>query len=268
MKAGLLIALMLAAAMPAQQGRGIGRLGERYSRREPAGLTTDQRIAYWEKRVKEADGETGTMPTWPARFAKNRETTDFSYVDRASSLIDRALTADPDNYEALRLRVEVAMNHHRFPQVIEYSEKLIERNPGDTGTIGLLGDALMEMGRYEDAEREYKRMLDLSGSLFTYNRYAYYLFVTGKKAEALAWMAQAVEAGSRLPEHEAWCLVEFGDMLFKTGQVELAESMYNRAITKLPTYHRANAALGRLQASRNKISTAMSYFQKAQASVP
>ena len=130
--------------------------------------------------------------------------------------MDRVLTADPGNYSALRLRLEVAMNYHRFLRVIDYAEQLLERNPSDAGVTGLMGDAVMEMGRYDEAGRIYKRMTDLGGNLFSYNRYAYYLFVTGKTAEALAWMMQAVDSGSSQPENEAWCLVELGDLLFKT----------------------------------------------------
>ena len=55
---------------------------------------------------------------------KTRETNNGSWLERATSLIDRVLTKSADNYEALRLRIEVAMSHHRFPRVIEYAVKI------------------------------------------------------------------------------------------------------------------------------------------------
>jgi len=253
----------------AQRDAPLSGLRERYKRNETAGMTTGQRIAFWEQKVK-ADGKNvDALLSLAASFLqKNRETTDFSYVDRASGLVDRVLTIQPDHYGALRLRLEVAMNYHRFPRVIELADQLLERNPSDAGVTGLQGDALMEMGWYDEAGRLYSRMLDLGGNLFSYNRFAYHRFVTGKTDEALTWMAQAAQAGSAEPENEAWCLVELGDLLFKTGQTKEAESTYQRALQKARNYHRANAALGRLVAARREIKPAIAYFQAAQAAVP
>jgi tetratricopeptide (TPR) repeat protein len=113
----------------------------------------------------------------------------------------------------------------------------------------MLGDSLMEMGQYAAAETAYHRMLELGPNLASYNRMAYHRFVTGQSAEALAWMNMAVEAGSKIPENLAWCLVEFGDMLFKTGHIQQARAAYDRALETLPGYHRAYAALGRFYAA-------------------
>lgn len=240
-----------------------------YRRRETAGMTASQRVAFWEQKVKANGKDVEALLQLAAAFLqKNRETTDFSYVDRASSLLDRVLTITPDNYDALRLRLEVAMNHHRFARAVDYAAQLLERNPSDSGVTGLEGDALMEMGKYEEAGRLYSRMLELGGNLFSYNRCAYHRFVTGKTDEALGWMSQAVQAGSPEPENEAWCLVEFGDMLFKTGKIEAAESAYTRSLAKVPGYHRAKAAQGRLIAARGDLKKAIPYFQSAQDAVP
>jgi tetratricopeptide (TPR) repeat protein len=132
----------------------------------------------------------------------------------------------------------------------------------------MLGDSLMEMGQYEAADHAYRRMLTLSPNLASYNRIAYQRFVVGDIDQALAWMATAVEAGSTIPENLAWCLVEFGDMLFKTGRVEDAHTAYERALELLPGYHRALAALGREYAAAGKFDTAAESFKKAQSVIP
>jgi tetratricopeptide (TPR) repeat protein len=111
-------------------------------------------------------------------------------------------------------------------------------------------------------------MLELSPNLFSYNRVAYHRFVTGSAPEALSWMNQAVRAGSDSPENQAWCLVEFGDLLFKTGHLEDARTAYKQALSTFPGYHRANAALGRLLAAEGDYSQAIEHVKKAQASVP
>jgi tetratricopeptide (TPR) repeat protein len=81
-------------------------------------------------------------------------------------------------------------------------------------------------------------------------------------------MNLAVQAGSKIPENLAWCLVEFGDMLFKTGQIPEARTVYDRALQTLPGYHRAYAALGRFYAANADYPLAVENFKKAQAVIP
>jgi tetratricopeptide (TPR) repeat protein len=265
----LLFWLTGASAWCGQDDGAFSALRDRYARDETAGMSTDQKIAHWERQSKANPSSlTIALKLAGGFLQKTRETADFSYVDRASSLVDRVLTAEPENYQALRLRIQVAMNHHRFPKVVEYAQVLLERNPSDSGVTALLGDALMEMGQYDKAERAYTRLLDLRGDLISFNRYAWHRFVTGKREEALRWMAQAVASGSDERENEAWCLVEFGDMLFKTGHNDLAEQTYQRALASFQGYHRAHAALGRLLAAKGNIGRAIDHFRKAQATAP
>jgi predicted Zn-dependent protease len=126
----------------------------------------------------------------------------------------------------------------------------------------------MEMGQYAAAQRAYRRMLEIGPNLASYNRVAYHDFVTGHSGEALAWMNLAVQAGSQIPENLAWCLVEFGDMLFKSGHTQDAHTAYDRALETLPGYHRAYAALGRFYASTGEYQRAVENFKKAQAVIP
>jgi predicted Zn-dependent protease len=81
-------------------------------------------------------------------------------------------------------------------------------------------------------------------------------------------MSQAVQAGSPSRENKAWCLVEFGDMLFKIGRVADAETAYRQALHAFPGYHRANAALSRLLASAGDYKKAIASMLSAQMAVP
>jgi tetratricopeptide (TPR) repeat protein len=127
------------------------------------------------------------------------------------------LAADPKSYDAIRLRIEIETHRHNFPKAAELAQELTERNPSDTGSLGMLGDSLMEEGQYDAAGKVYRHMLELSPNLTSYNRVAYHDFVTGNSGQALSWMNLAVQAGSPIPENLAWCLVEFGDMLLRPG---------------------------------------------------
>jgi tetratricopeptide (TPR) repeat protein len=241
----------------------------RYRAVQGAHLSADERIAANEKLLKDAPNDPKVEAALASAFIqKLRETTDFAYLNRAAGLVEKMLAVDPRSYDAIRLSAEIETHRHNFPKSAQLASDLAERNPSDSGALGMLGDSLMEMGQYEAADRAYQRMLTLSPNLASYNRIAYQRFVTGDIDQALAWMATAVEAGSHIPENLAWCLVEFGDMLFKTGRVDDAHIAYERALQALPGYHRALAALGREYLAAGKFETAAESFKKAQSVIP
>lgn len=234
-----------------------------------AKLSADERIAVQEKKLKSEPNNPSLQSALALAFIqKMRETTDFAYLNRAASLVDEILAADPANYDGIRLSAEIETHRHNFPRAAELARRLMDRNPSDAGAMGILGDSLMEMGQYDAAGQVYERMLAGAPNLTSYNRIAYHRFVTGDLRKSVDWMAMAVQAGSPIPENLAWCLVEFGDMLFKTGRTADAHIAYTRALETLPGYHRAYAALGREFAAAGKFQEAEASFLKAQAVIP
>src|ERR1700681_3688735 len=104
-----------------------------------------------------------------AYIQKVRESADFTYLDRASKIIDGVLSADAGNYEAMRLRSEIEMERHHFAQVRDYSEELTKIAPDDTWNWGTLGDSLMELGEYDRAGQAYQKMLSLHPNQASFN---------------------------------------------------------------------------------------------------
>jgi tetratricopeptide (TPR) repeat protein len=232
-------------------------------------LNGDQQIAAYQKQAAAQPSNAHSQNLLASAYIqKVRESTDFTYLDRASKIIDSVLTADASNYEAMRLRSEIEMERHHFAQVADYSEELIKIAPDDAFNFGVLGDARMEMGQPDQAEKAYKRMLALRPNQASYNRAAYHRFVTGNAAEAIGLMNLAIAAGGWSPENTAWCLVELGRMYFKTGQLEPAEKAFSNALALFDGYHTANAGLGMVYAAQGKTDDAIGRYKRAQSSVP
>jgi len=232
-------------------------------------LPTDQRIAEYEKLLQHApEDPTVKLGLAKAFMQKLRETTDFAYLNRASALVEQVLKTAPADYDAIRILIEIETHRHNFPKAAELADKLVTRNPSDAGVLAMLGDSWMEMGRYDDAGSAYGHMLELGGNLASYNRVAWHEFVTGNREKALAWMNLAVQAGSTNPENLGWCMVEFGDLLFKSGFTEQARALYDSALEAFPRSHRAHAALGRLLAATGEYGRALEHFKRAQDMVP
>lgn len=225
-------------------------------------MKTDERIAYLEK--LSASDATFRSALAAAFMQKLRETGDIAYLSRASAVLDKA----PQSLQTDRLRLQIEMQMHHFPMVAEKAFALLQKEPSDATTLGLLGDSMMELGRYKEAGDAYHRMAALGGNMFSFNRLAYYEFVTGHPENALGWMAQAISAGSPAPENQAWCLSEMGDMLLKTGRETDAKQAYQWALKIFPGYHRAHAGMGRLLAAQGDSAGAIENLKAAQSVVP
>ena len=199
---------------------------------------------------------------------KVRETVDFGYLDRAERILKTVLLVDDGNYEALRMREVAELERHHFQAAADLAEALIPLHPGDPWSYGVLGDAAMEMGRYDRAGAAYQHMVSLRPDQSSLNRASWYEFVAGRPAQAIALMKQAIDSGARAPENTAWCLVDLGNLYFKTGDLDRASQSYGQAVRIFPGYHAAQAGLGRAYAARGDYQSAIAAYLKAQNSVP
>ena len=257
MKAALLCCIAVLCA-PAQPSKGF----------DGKPFTTDDRIKTFQEWVAADPSSTSNKTLLAAAYIqKTRETADSSYLDRAAKIIEGVLAKTRDR-EALRLRNLIELNRHNFAKVVEYATEMTQSAPGDPQTWGSLGDALMEMGRYEEAQTAFAKMLSLKRTLFSLNRMAHYRFVMGDAGGAIEMMSEAAREAVRFPENRAWCLTELGTMLFKTGKTAEAETAFVAAIGEFSQAHGAYAGLGAIRAAEGRIDEAIVNYRKAQSITP
>jgi len=230
---------------------------------------TDDRIKTFEKLLAVSPSDLKLQSGLiSAYLQKVRETSDFSYLNRASQIVDRILEKDGGSYTALRFENEIDLQRHEFKTVAERAQDILKYEPSDTGTWGNLGDALMELGEYQRAGEAYMKMFALRPGLGSYNRLAWHRFVTGDPVSSIALMREAIDAGDPAPENTAWCYAELGDMYFKTGKLNEASVAYGSALDLFPTLHRALAGLGQVEAAQGHTVSAIHYYERAQSIVP
>jgi tetratricopeptide (TPR) repeat protein len=203
-----------------------------------------------------------------AYIQKTRETTDYSYLDRAVSILNAILSGDSSNYEALRLMTETQLERHLFAQAAESSQALIRIDGADPWNWGTLGDSYIEMGDYEKAAVAYQKMVSLHPDLSSYNRAAHYRFLFGDTEGAVAIMKRAIQAGSAMPENVAWCMVDLGNIYWKTGQAELAKRTFIDALRTFSNQHTAYAGLAKTLAAAGDTAGAINNYLRAQQITP
>lgn len=265
--------LFIAAPLFAQQAtsadRILGALSDRSLAEHTAFMKTDDRIAMYSLMAK-------TKPDDPhyqvllagAYVQKTRETTDYSYLDRAAAILNSVLSDDRTNYEAQRLQVETLLERHEFSKAAEASRRLTRIGPSDPWNWGTLGDALTEMGEYNEAGDAYQKMVSLRPDLASYNRAAHFRFLYNDVPGAIAIMKKAIEAGSSSPENVAWCMVDLGNIYWKSGQLQEAGDSFANALRTFRGYHPAYAGLARVMAAQGDAAGAIENFKRAQAITP
>jgi tetratricopeptide (TPR) repeat protein len=204
-----------------------------------------------------------------ASIRKARESGDDSYYQRAERAIQHVLIHQPDASEALLLLAWTQTGQHRFAAALKTAERLRQRLPNDYQVYGLLGDAHIELGQYEQAASAWQRMIDLRPGPAAYSRIAYLRKLHGDLQGATEMMAMAVRSvSSRDPETYAWLLVQYGDLHFEQGRLKVAAAAYAKAHHVFPAYYRAVEAMARIRAAQQRYAEAIELYQQAVNIVP
>jgi tetratricopeptide (TPR) repeat protein len=269
MKTILFLACSALALAQSTSDRVIGALEDRRLSETVTSLSTDDRIKMYSAMAQaRADNLHYQVLLASAYVQKTRETTDYSYLDRAATVLANVLSLDSSNYEALRLLTETQLERHQFVAAVESSRRLTRIAPADSWNWGTLGDALIEIGDYDSAGEAYQKMVSLRPDLASYNRAAHFRFLYNDVDGAVAIMRRAIAAGSSAPENVAWCLVDLGGIYLKTGKINDAKKAFEDALRVFPNYHPAHAGLGRVLAQSDDTYGAIDHYLRAQQITP
>src|SRR4029079_19712760 len=166
-----------------------------------------------------------------------------SYYPRSEEALRRSLALEPRSYLALTGLAALAASRHRFEQARSLAEESVRLNPRSSEAYGVLGDSLVELGRYPHAFDSFNRMAALTPELASYSRVSYARELLGRPRAAIAAMKLAVVAGAGTEEPAAWALVQLGNLYYDGGRLLRAEQSYRAALARFPGYVHAQAAL-------------------------
>src|ERR1039458_3928758 len=112
-------ALLLCFAAASALAQSQDSVTARYRSGQAAHLSADRRIAAYEALLKDAPNDAKVQAALASPFIqKLRETTDFASLNRAATLVDRMLAADPRSYDGIRIGAEIETHRHNFPKEI------------------------------------------------------------------------------------------------------------------------------------------------------
>ncbi|HEU0114132.1 MAG TPA: tetratricopeptide repeat protein, partial [Thermomicrobiales bacterium] len=216
------------------------------------------------------DGNNGRAATLlgDAYLQKARETADPSYYPKAEQLFQHALAIDGQDFEAMVGLGTLALARHQFADGLQWGEQARAIDPYHAPALGVVADAQVELGRYDEAVRTIQAMVDLRPDLASYTRVSYIRELLGDRAGALAAMTEAATAGAGSAENVAWTQAQLGNVRFDGGDLAGAARAYDAALAALPGYPYALAGQAKIAAARGDLTSAADLYGQAVRAMP
>ena len=231
----------------------------------------DQEILHWQLAAKRLPGK---VEPWialgQAWVKKARQEADPGFYVNANACADVAEAVDPGGRLGRDLRALALLNDHRFEEARALEQAVLAEDPDDAQALGSLSDALLELGRFEEASRAAQAMMDLKPNLPSYSRASYFRWLQGDDLNAKRFVREAIDSGATTGDGEprAWTLVQAAQIFWHEGDYEGAEAGFDQALAQRPGYAPALAGKGRVAIARGDSARAAAYLAESYAASP
>jgi tetratricopeptide (TPR) repeat protein len=190
------------------------------------------------------------------------------YFPVADGLIAEVLRRQPENFEANVLKAGMMMTRHDFAGAKVTIEKAIVKNPYNSGAYGILCDANVELGKYDEAVAAVDKMMNARPDLRSYARASYLRELYGDRRGAIEAMKLAADAGASGQENREWALYNLGNIFLNWGKLDTAEFIYKGILEERPNYGFAMSGLAMVQSARKNYPAAIELLVKASQVLP
>jgi len=178
----------------------------------------------------------------------------------------RATLRHGTDYAARRMLSAVYLSQHRFRDALELALRAQRDEPQDAWNYATAGDALVELGRYDEAFDMFDKAVARRPDAGSYARIAYAKELTGDLQGALRVMAMAAEATAPQDvEGRAWAHTQLGLLSLQLGRLDEAERAFQHAEFLFPDHPYALIGRVRLAVARGQYADALQLVGRAPA---
>jgi tetratricopeptide (TPR) repeat protein len=203
-----------------------------------------------------------------ALLQRVRETADPSLYALAEAAFLTARELRPDDPLVGIGIGAMQLGRHEFAEALDTAQATLDLAPGDPSARGIVIDALIELGRYEEAFAEAEALAAAQPDLASLARLSYAHELRGDLPAALLAMERAAAAPGLAPENTAYVLALVGHLRTMTGDPTGAAAAYRQALAVVPDHAPSLAGEGRLALAAGDLATARARFDRAAKVVP
>ncbi|GAB1692544.1 tetratricopeptide repeat protein [Krasilnikovia sp. M28-CT-15] len=260
----LAVALVVAggALLPERGGRGAAV--------KPVSATAGgDGTAPLEERVRRLPGDWNAWAELGAAYVQRaRATADPSHYASAERALRRSLQIRPqDNAPALTGLGALAAARHDFTAALRHGRDALTADPYRASAYGVVADALVELGRYDEGFQAVQQMVDLRPDTASYARASYAWELRGDLDRARATMDRALEAAAS-PSDAAFALYQLGELAFGSGDLATAAQRFDEGLRRDPSYLPLRVGQAKVRAARGDRAGAQAGYRAVLAVAP
>ncbi|MFI5821639.1 tetratricopeptide repeat protein [Streptomyces rishiriensis] len=192
---------------------------------------------------------------------------DPSRYPQAEQALKRSLSLRPDNDQALAGRAALAAARHDFANALKLADGALKQNPYNERALCSRVDALVELGRYDDADAAVRIADQRRPGVPVFTRYAYVHELRGDVATARRVLDRAL-AVSTSPGDIAYVAAQLGQLAWNQGDYAAALTHYARALAADENYLPALEGRARAQAASGQQAEALKGLELIVARYP
>lgn len=171
-------------------------------------------------------------------------------------------------YESLIAKATVQLALHQFSEALVTGKEALKLNEFNSSVYGVLCDAYVELGNYEEAVKMADKMVSIRPDIRSYARVSYLREIHGDMNGAIEAMNMAASSGYPGLEQTSWTKVTLGGLYEKVGDLQNAEKQYRITLYENPHYAFAIAGLARVESKKKNYTEAIKLFEKASEVIP
>lgn len=171
-------------------------------------------------------------------------------------------------FRALSMKAAVLLSQHEFEEALTIGKEAVDINPYNAQIVGVLVDAYVELGQYDEAVKMADQMISIRPDLRSYARVSYLRQIHGDVKGSIEAMKMAVTAGFPGTEELAWTRYTLGQLYETYGDLDNAKMQYQMAMKERLDYPFAIAALAEIERKKGDYKAAEKLLKQACDIIP
>lgn len=260
-------ALLLASGVAFGDGGLAGPLAQQAP--SPALVTSADDLEVMQQRLQRLpDDYAGWSALGFAYVARARSSADATYYPKAQDAFARSLMVWPkDNVDAVAGQGALANARHEFTRGRALARQAVRIDPYSSTAWGVLSDALLELGRYDQGLVALQRMVDLRPGVPSLTRIGHSFELRGDRTGARVAYERAL-AVATAPSDKSYVLFYLAELAFNAGSYPAAAAHLDEGIRIDPGYVPLLALRARVSAAQGATKSALADYAAVVARLP
>lgn len=187
---------------------------------------------------------------------EGREKSQHRSFEQAEILLRRAIDVAPDNINANTWLVSALVSQHKFQSAVDQSDAALKLSPENQLLLSARGDALLEMGRIDEAEKIFSEIGKSINTPGVLARQARVLELRGHLDQAIELINKALQESIEFderPQTTAWYDYRLAELHLGQGRLPEAEKHALNGLTRNPGDPKLTKSMARVLAARGEL---------------